>query len=103
MESINKKFLLNSNFNIYQGHHNIKIRLYLDLILPTTNFFEETNHYLNCFGSLQLNKFILYPPVNVRSDWKIIKMVGNIFELKLPYLKLNDINLRILEVSPILF
>jgi NADH-quinone oxidoreductase subunit G len=61
-------FLKNSKFNIYQGHHNDNMRLLFDAILPSTTFFEETNHYLNLFGDLQSNKFLVHPPVDVRSD-----------------------------------
>ncbi len=61
----------NSDFVIFQGHHNANIRNKIDVILPNILWTEKSGLYLNCFGFLQKSQFVMLPPVNCRNDWKI--------------------------------
>jgi NADH-quinone oxidoreductase subunit G len=67
------------DFVIFQGNHNISARKYFDVILPTVNWTEKSNLYLNCFGYIQKTQFAILPPINSREDWKITVMLSNIF------------------------
>ena len=76
----NKKFVnkKDSNFFIYQGsNYNISKKINFDLLLPSVNHLEKNSHYVNFLGYYQKSKFILYPPKNSRSDWKILYILFN--------------------------
>lgn len=70
------------DFVIFQGDHNVNLRSYFDVILPTVNWTEKSALYLNCFGQLQKTQFGVLPPINTREDWKITYMLLNNMELE---------------------
>lgn len=69
----------NNNFLIYQGSNfNLnKKNVNYNMFLPSVNFLEKNSTYVNFLGYYQKTKFILYPPKNSRSDWKIIYILFN--------------------------
>lgn len=69
-----------SDFIIYQGTHNEKIRTKCDIILPTLNWTEKSSIYLNCFGIPQKTNIVKSGPINARLDWKIITMIHKLLE-----------------------
>ena len=72
----------NSDFVIFQGHHNTNIRNKIDVILPNVVWTEKSGLYLNCFGFLQKSQFVMLPPVNCRNDWKItLLLLHSLFNL----------------------
>jgi len=95
--------LKNFNYNdfiIFQGHHNDKIRKWSNVILPTVTWIEKSSLYFNCFGFLQKSNFIFKYPYKTRLDWKIIKMMGVIFDLNVLDLNSSFIYTRINELVP---
>ena len=67
-----------NNFNIFQGSifpNNYKD---LNILLPSSNYFEKNSIYINIFGYCQSSKILLFPPKNSRNDWKIIYMLFKI-------------------------
>ena len=68
------KNIKEKDFVIFQGTHNEKIRTKFDVILPSINWTEKSNLYLNCFGMLQKTHTAVTAPINTRSDWKITRM-----------------------------
>jgi hypothetical protein len=44
---------------------------------------------------------LVHPPVDVRSDWKIIKVFGNLFNINLPFFDLNQIGYNLNTLSPL--
>jgi NADH-quinone oxidoreductase chain G len=77
----NQKILNNKNnlnYFIYQGsNYNISKKIKFNLLLPSVNHLEKNSHYVNFLGYYQRSKFILYPPKNSRSDWKILYILFN--------------------------
>lgn len=77
----NQKFINNkenSNYLIYQGsNYNMFKKINFNLLLPSVNHLEKNSHYVNFLGYYQRSKFILYPPKNSRSDWKILYIFFN--------------------------
>jgi len=77
----NKKSINNNNvtnYFIYQGsNYNISKNLNYNLLLPSVNHLEKNSNYVNFLGYYQRSKFILYPPKNSRSDWKILYILFN--------------------------
>lgn len=112
--TINKKskkifYLINAenlnNFNqndfvIFQGHHNIKEKLNFDVILPSTTWVEKSSSYMNCFGDIQKSEFCIIPPKEVRTDWKILKILALCFGIDLGYSTIDDIHDRMLLLIP---
>lgn len=89
-----------TDFTIFQGHHNDKIRTSFDVILPSTNWTEKSSMYLNCFGILQKTNFVKYPPINSRSDWKIIRMLSIIFQNDIKFKNITEIHNYLNQLSP---
>ena len=90
----NKQYIKdNSNFLIYQGsNYNINNNSNYDLFLPSVNYLEKNASYVNFLGYYQKTKFILYPPKNSRSDWKILYILFNsLFKDKISFNSLNII------------
>ena len=93
----NQKFIVNnynkgtSNYYIYQGSNfNISNKSYYNLLLPSVNHLEKNSNYVNFLGYYQQSKFILYPPKNSRSDWKILYILFNFLfneKIKFPIFK----------------
>lgn len=67
-----QKFIFN-NFNILIGHLYSNNFAHLDLLMPTTTFFEKETFYLNIEGVLRQSKIITAPNANtnVLVDWQI--------------------------------
>lgn len=78
------------DFVIFQGNSNIGARKFFDVILPTVNWTEKSNLYLNCFGYIQKSQFAILPPINAREDWKITLMLTNVFLNKIFQFKSNS-------------
>lgn len=98
--SDNVKAIKNTDFVIYQGHHNDVIRTKCDVILPSVTWTEKVNLYLNCFGIVQKTNFVNLPPINARTDWKITKMFSNLLETNIPFENIKQIHNRLNQLSP---
>nr|YP_009308407.1 NADH dehydrogenase 11 [Paramoeba pemaquidensis]AOS85545.1 NADH dehydrogenase 11 [Paramoeba pemaquidensis] len=90
-----QKFIFNkgglSNYFIYQGsNYNISNKSYYNLLLPSVNHLEKNSSYVNFLGYYQRSKFILYPPKNSRSDWKILYILFNFLFKDKSKIKFSD-------------
>lgn len=89
-----------SDFVIFQGHHNDKIRLNFNVILPALNWTEKSSIYINCLGQVQRTNIVLNPPKMARLDWKIVRMLSIFFNLDINYMTIKDVHNRLIELTP---
>jgi len=87
-------------FVIYQGHHGDQGAAIADCILPGAAYTEKQATYVNTEGRAQQTYPALAPPGQARVDWKIIRVVSEVLDEKLPYDKLAELRTRMAEVSP---
>merc|ERR1711971_1034807 len=60
----------------------------------------EQGTYVNTEGRAQQTFPALSPPRQARVDWKIIRVVSEVVDEKLPYDKLPELRARMAEVAP---
>lgn len=94
------KNIKKTDFVIFQGHHNDKIRTKFDVILPTVNWTEKSSIYLNIFGNIQKTNFSIYPPVNTRLDWKITRMLSILYDKDICFNTIKEVHTRMNQISP---
>merc|ERR1711872_680821 len=87
---------------IYQGHHGDSGAAMADCILPGAAYTEKQGTYVNTEGRAQQTFPALAPPGMAREDWKIIRVVSEVLDEKLPYDKLPELRARMAEVAPTL-
>merc|ERR1719466_65609 len=87
-------------FVIYQGHHGDAGAAIADCVLPGAAYTEKQGTYVNMEGRAQQTYPALAPPGMARVDWKIIRVVSEVLDEKLPYDKLAELRARMAEVSP---
>ncbi|KAJ3222832.1 hypothetical protein HK099_001849 [Clydaea vesicula] len=91
-----------SSFVVYQGHHGDAGAHYADVILPGSAYTEKDATYVNTEGRTQVTRAAVSPPGVARDDWKIIRALSEVFNVKLPYDDLQSIRKRMGELSPTL-
>jgi len=87
-------------FVIYQGHHGDAGAAMADCVLPGAAYTEKQGTYVNMEGRAQQTYPALVPPGEARVDWKIIRVMSEILDEKLPYDKIQELRARMAEVSP---
>merc|ERR1719347_2410316 len=87
-------------FVIYQGHHGDAGAAIADCVLPGAAYTEKQGTYVNMEGRTQQTFPALSPPGEARVDWKIIRVISEVIDEKLPYDKLQELRARMAEVSP---
>jgi len=87
-------------FVIYQGHHGDQGAAIADCVLPGAAYTEKQGTYVNTEGRAQQTYPALSPPGEARVDWKIIRVVSEVVDEKLPYDKLSELRNRMADVSP---
>ena len=90
----------NDDLVIFQGHHNDKLRLNFNVILPTTNWTEKSSIHINCLGFIEKTYVITTPPKLTRIDWKIIRMISILFNVDVKYTNISEIHLHLNKLSP---
>jgi NADH dehydrogenase (ubiquinone) Fe-S protein 1 len=85
---------------IYQGHHGDLGASIADCVLPGAAYTEKQGTYVNTEGRAQQTFPALTPPGQARVDWKIIRVISEVVDEKLPYDKLSEIRARMAEVAP---
>merc|ERR1719192_2163146 len=71
-----------------------------DCVLPGAAYTEKQGTYVNTEGRAQQTFPALSPPGQARVDWKIIRVVSEVVDEKLPYDKLPELRARMAEVAP---
>jgi len=97
---ISRNDLPDDCFVIYQGHHGDAGAAIADCILPGAAYTEKQGTYVNMEGRAQQTFPALTPPGDARDDWKIIRVVSEVLDEKLPYDKISEVRARMAEVSP---
>lgn len=69
--SLNIKVFL-KNYYIYIGSNGNSDADYSDLVLPTNNFSESSELFLNLEGKLQATQYVIKSPNKNRQNWRII-------------------------------
>merc|ERR1712037_907547 len=87
-------------FIIYQGHHGDQGAAIADCVLPGAAYTEKQGTYVNMEGRTQQTFPALAPPGEARVDWKIIRVISEVIDEKLPYDKLQELRARMAEVAP---
>ncbi|XP_047348944.1 NADH-ubiquinone oxidoreductase 75 kDa subunit, mitochondrial [Vespa velutina] len=89
-----------NTFIIYIGSHGDQGATIADVVLAGAAYTEKNASYVNTEGRAQQTCAAITPPGMARSDWKIIRALSEICDMTLPYDDLNDVRLRLEEVSP---
>ena len=87
-------------FVIYQGHHGDRGAAIADVILPGAAYTEKDGTYVNTEGRSQQTRVAVTPPGLARTDWKIIRALSEVIGATLPYENIDEIRMRLTEVSP---
>merc|ERR1711970_32064 len=101
-EAITRQDLPEDCFVIYQGHHGDAGAAIADCILPGAAYTEKQGTYVNMEGRAQQTFAALTPPGEAREDWKIIRVISEVIDEKLPYDKIHELRGRMAEVCPAL-
>ena len=67
---------------IYIGHQGDKGASAADVILPGAAYTEKNGTYVNTEGRVQLTRTAVTPPGAAREDWKIIRVLSELTDLK---------------------
>merc|ERR1711972_245287 len=98
--AITREDLPEDCFVIYQGHHGDAGAAIADCVLPGAAYTEKQGTYVNMEGRAQQTYPALVPPGEARVDWKIIRVISEVLDEKLPYDKINELRARMAEISP---
>ena len=93
-------FLRKKDLIIFQGHHNDKIRLNFDIILPTTNWTEKPSLYINGLGFVQKTNSGITAPINSRTDWKIVRMLSILFNKDINFNNIQEVHKKLNTLTP---
>ncbi len=63
------------------AYHTPTMESYADVILPIALFAETSGTYVNCEGKWQSFNGAINPPSEVRPAWKILRVLGNLFDV----------------------
>merc|ERR1712241_1039006 len=99
-EAITREDLPSDCFVIYQGHHGDAGAAIADCVLPGAAYTEKQGTYVNMEGRAQQTYPALVPPGQARVDWKIIRVLSEVLDEKLPYDNINELRARMAEVAP---
>merc|ERR1712142_346739 len=99
-EALTRDDIPDDCFVIYQGHHGDAGAAIADCVLPGAAYTEKQGTYVNTEGRAQQTFPALSPPGQARVDWKIIRVVSEVVDEKLPYDKLPELRARMAEVAP---
>ena len=108
LNSESTKNIKDTDFVIFQGTHNEKIRHKFDIILPSLTWLEKSALYINCFGIIQRTNLVTNPPVNARTDWKILQMFSLLLEsnfknkikIKNNFNNIDDVHYKLNSLTP---
>ena len=99
-DEINLEKIPSDSFVIYQGHHGDKAAYRADIILPGVAYTEKNGLYVNLEGRPQSTKLALNPPGEAREDWKILRALSEVLDIKLPYNSSKEILGRLHDIAP---
>lgn len=89
-------------FVVYQGHHGDVGAQFADVCLPGLAYTEKSTTYVNTEGRTQLTRAAVSGPGASREDWKILRALSEVLEVKLPYDDVTGVRDRLYDISPAL-
>merc|ERR1719266_2488964 len=98
--AISREDLPSDCFVIYQGHHGDAGAAMADCVLPGAAYTEKQGTYVNMEGRAQQTYPALVPPGQARVDWKIIRVLSEVLDEKLPFDNIGELRARMAEVAP---
>jgi len=101
-EEVSREKLGKDTFIVYQGHHGDKGAEIADVVLPGSAYTEKNATYVNTEGRSQLSQLAVSPPGKAKEDWKILRALSEVLGNSLPYNNINEVRVRMNEVSPTL-
>jgi NADH dehydrogenase (ubiquinone) Fe-S protein 1 len=87
-------------FVVYQGHNGDIGASGADVILPTTAYTETISTFVNTEGRAQLTVTALGAKGQARDNWKVIRALSEVLDVKLPYDTLPQLKNRLAMVAP---
>ncbi|KAG9286575.1 hypothetical protein G9A89_005343 [Geosiphon pyriformis] len=99
-DEINPEDIPKDTFVVYQGHHGDIGANYADVILPGAAYTEKNVTYVNTEGRAQTTRAAVPPPGAAREDWKIIRALSEVADVKLPYDDLTTLRERLEDIAP---
>ncbi|XP_033109110.1 NADH-ubiquinone oxidoreductase 75 kDa subunit, mitochondrial-like [Anneissia japonica] len=99
-ETISRADLPKDTFIVYIGHHGDSGASMADVVLPGAAYTEKISTYVNTEGRAQQTRVAVSPPGYAREDWKIIRALSEVAGEPLPYDDLEELRLRMTQVSP---
>jgi NADH dehydrogenase (ubiquinone) Fe-S protein 1 len=87
-------------FVVYQGHHGDKSVYRANVILPAAAFSEKEGIYENTEGCTQQTWPAVPTVGDSRDDWKIIRALSEVAEVRLPYDTIGGVRARLRTVAP---
>ncbi|MCE9508594.1 MAG: NADH-quinone oxidoreductase subunit NuoG [Alphaproteobacteria bacterium] len=84
-------------FVIYQGHHGDKAAARADVILPGAAYTEKNATYVNLEGRPQTARQAVFPPLDAREDWKILRALSEVLGKTLSYDTLAQVRERLVK------
>jgi len=85
---------------VYLGTHGDFSAPFADVILPGAAYTEKSATYVNTEGRAQLTQAAVSPPGYAREDWKIIRALSEISGNPLTYDEVDEVRIRMSEISP---
>ncbi|KAG6894516.1 hypothetical protein C0992_005763 [Termitomyces sp. T32_za158] len=87
-------------FVVYQGHHGDAGAALADVVLPGLAYTEKGATWINAEGRAQLARAAVPPPGAAREDWKVLRALGEVMGVEMPYEDTLDVRDRMWEVAP---
>lgn len=85
---------------VYIGSHGDAGACIADVVLPAASYTEKDVTYVNTEGRAQRTTKAVSPPGSAREDWKIVRALSEIADVKLPYEDVYDIRTAMGKVAP---
>jgi NADH-quinone oxidoreductase subunit G len=70
---------------VYIGHHGDKGAAAADIVLPGASYAEKPGTYVNLEGRVQRGDRAVFPPGDAREDWTILRALGEVLGVTLPF------------------
>lgn len=85
---------------VYIGSHGDAGACIADVVLPAASYTEKDVTYVNTEGRAQRTTKAVSPPGSAREDWKIVRALSEIADVKLPYEDVYEIRTAMGKVAP---
>ena len=92
---------LGKAFVVYQGHHGDAGASRADVILPGAAYTEKEATFVNTEGRIQFTHLAIFPPGEAKTDWKILRALGDRIAIPLTFDDLGQLRQEIALNHPL--